>query len=213
MLWKPDNINIILCDDHQLIVDGLKRILQEAAPDSILREANDGATLLNLVRDQTPHCIVMDVDMPVMNGLEAARQLSKNYPDVRIVIISMHSEPELSGQALRAGAHAFIIKNAGKDELLKAIQKVMQGERYISESIAADFLQHHHAGPVDEPRLTVREKEIVNSISRGLTNNEIAEALFISPATVETHRKNILSKLKVKNTAALVRYAFEHKII
>ncbi len=155
--------------------------------------------------------------MPVLNGLEATKLIKKDKPHIKIIVVSMQCDASVVNKMLKAGADAFINKDTGTDELLKAIAKVMKGEKYINPEIATGLFIHLTDRNVNTPhsdkQLTVREFEIIRCIANGLTNNEIAAQLFISNLTVETHRKNILAKLQIKNTALLVKYAIGHKLL
>src|SRR4051812_44594769 len=159
----------------------------------------------------------MDISMPVLNGLEATKLIKREKPHIKVIVVSMLCDASIVNKLLKAGADAFINKNTGKNELLKAIDKVMQGEKYISPEIAANFFVHLNDRSVNTPEnekhLSVREIEIIGYIANGLTNHEIADKLFLSIVTVNTHRKNMLAKLHLKNTASLVKYAAEHKLL
>jgi two-component system response regulator NreC len=155
--------------------------------------------------------------MPVLNGLEATKLIKTEKPYIKVIVVSMQCDASVVNKMLKAGADAFINKDTGAEELLRAIGKVMKGEKYINPEIAANLFTHltnHNVNtPLSDKQLTPRETEIVGYIANGLTNNEIAAQLFISSVTVETHRKNILAKLQLKNTALLVKYAIEHKLV
>jgi DNA-binding NarL/FixJ family response regulator len=159
----------------------------------------------------------MDINMPVLNGLEATKLIKKEKPEIKIIVVSMFCDAAIVNKMLKAGADAFINKDTGKSELLKAIDKVMKNEKYISPEISTNLFTHltdrNVNAPDHEKHLTTREIEIIRYIAEGLTNHEIAHKLFLSPVTIDTHRKNILAKLHLKNSAALVKYAAEHKLL
>src|SRR4051794_8614825 len=151
----------------------------------------------------------MDINMPVLNGLEATKLIKKEKPDVKVIVVSMLSDASIVNKMLKAGADAFINKDTGKDELLKAIDKVMRDEKYISPEISNNLFTHlngrNNSTCEQDKHLTAREIEIIRFIADGLTNHEIADKLFLSTVTVDTHRKNMLAKLNLKNTASLVK--------
>src|SRR5207342_3125389 len=175
------------------------------------REAADKALMHDI------DCVIMDINMPVLNGLEATKAIKKEKPHIKVIVVSMLCDASIVNKMLKAGADAFINKDTGKSELLKAIEKVMSGEKYISPEISLDLFTHLSdrklSQPVNERQLTPRELEIIRHIAAGLTNIEIATTLFLSPATVDTHRKNMLAKLQLKNTAALVKWAADHHLL
>jgi two-component system, NarL family, nitrate/nitrite response regulator NarL len=210
--YKP-SFNLLIADDHQLIIDGLSRILMDDGVVSSLYSATNGRDAVDLVFRHDIDCVLMDINMPLVNGYEATKMIREKKPLVRIIVVSMISDAPVVAKLLKAGADGFIIKNTGKEELLKAISKVMDGEKFISRELHADLyhlLGERKTKQSKEDHLTPREHEIIRFISEGMTNQDIAAKLFLSPATVDTHRKNILAKLKLKNTASLVRYAAEH---
>lgn len=208
-------LNLLIADDHQLIIDGLSRILYDEKIISTLYSATNGKDAVEIALQKDIDCVLMDISMPVVNGYEATKIIRQQKPHVKIIVVSMIPDASVVAKLLKAGADAFIIKNTGKEELLKAIEKVMKGERYISQELNVDLfdlLVSKHNNHTADGHLTPREVEIIGFISEGMTNHEIAERLFLSPSTVDTHRKNILAKLKLKNTASLIRYAAEHKL-
>ena len=210
-------INLLITDDHQLITDGLSQILKAEKMIGEIYTAKNGKEAVDKVLTHDIDCIIMDINMPELNGMEATRLIKKEKPEIKIIVVSMLCDPSIVSKMLKAGADAFINKDTGKGEFLKAIEKVMNGEKYISPEISNDLFQHLNDRNVNtsanEKHLTKREIEIIGYIADGLTNNEIAAKLFLSNVTVETHRKNMLAKLHLKNTASLVKYAVEHKLL
>jgi len=210
-------IDLLIADDHQLIIDGLAQILREETRIGNIYTAKNGREALNIVLAQHIDCVIMDINMPELNGLEATKLIKKEKPDTKIIVVSMLCEPSIVSKMLKAGADAFINKETGKAELLKAIDKVMRDETYISPDISTHLFRHFNDKNVNtatsESTLTKRELEIIRLIADGLTNTEIAARLFLSDVTVNTHRKNMLAKLKLKNTAALVKYAADNKLL
>lgn len=210
-------INLLIADDHQLIIDGLTNILRTEKMIGEIHTANNGKEALDKVIAYDIDCVIMDINMPVLNGLEATRLIKKEKSFIRIIVVSMNCDASIVHKMLKAGADAFINKDTGKNELLKAIEKVMNGEKYISPEIANNLFIHlENRNNIDietEIHLTPREIEIIRYIADGLTNHDIAKKLFLSVATVDTHRKNILSKLHLNNSASLVKYAAEKGLL
>ena len=210
-------INLLIADDHQLFVDGLRRILETEQMFGEIHGANNGLQVLDHVKSYQVDCIIMDINMPLLNGLEATKQLKKENPEIKIIVVSMECDVVIVSKMLKAGADAFINKDTGKEELMTAFRKILDNEKYISPDIAKNlfsYLSYRKKNVTeDEKHLTPREIEIIRHIADGETNGEIAAKLFLSVVTVDTHRKNILSKLELKNTAALVKYAAEHKLL
>lgn len=210
-------VNILIADDHQLITDGIAGILVTEKIIGEIHIAKNGEDAVDKVLKHNIDCVIMDINMPVLNGFEATIQIKKAKSFIKIIVVSMLSDASIVSKMLKAGADAYINKDTGKTELLNAINKVMNNEKYISPDIAANYFAHHNDRIINtdtnEKHLTLREIEIIKFIADGLTNHEIAEKLFLSNATVDTHRKNMLAKLKLKNTAALVKYAAEHHLL
>lgn len=210
-------VNLLLVDDHKLITDGLAKILEEQETIGKIYTANNGKEAVDKALAHNIDCVIMDINMPVLNGLEATKLIKREKPFVKVIVVSMLCDASIVSKMLKAGADAFMNKDTGKAELLKAISKVMQGEKYISPQISINLFTHLsdrnvHTTEV-EKHLTAREVEIIRYIADGLTNHEIADKLFLSTVTVDTHRKNMLAKLQLKNTATLVKYAAEHKLL
>ena len=211
------SINLLIADDHQLITDGLSKILEDEKTIGEIHTACNGREAVDTVPAKDIDCIIMDINMPVLNGLEATKLIKKEKLHVKIIVVSMLSDASIVNKMLKAGADGFINKDTGKTELLKAIDKVMHGEKYISPEIANNLFTHltdRNVNATDiEKHLTPREVEIIRYIADGFTNHEIADKLFLSIVTVDTHRKNMLAKLQLKNTASLVKYAADHQLL
>jgi DNA-binding NarL/FixJ family response regulator len=207
----------LIVDDHRLITDGISKILQEEKMIGNIYVANNGSEAVDIALTKDIDCVIMDINMPVLNGLEATRRIKLGKPFVKIIVVSMLSDTAIVSKMLKAGADGFINKDSGKSGLLAALEKVMQGEKYLSREISNNLFMHlsdRNVQPSEaEKKLTPREIEIIRHIADGFTNHEIAEKLFLSIATVDTHRKNILAKLHLKNSAALVKYAMENKLL
>ena len=211
-------IKVIIADDHQMFIDGLKSLLKTHKTISIVGEANNGAQVLELLTKTNADIILMDVNMLVMDGIEATKQVRQKYPDIKVLMLTMFNSRDYIEKVLRAGAHGYILKNTGKDELHEAIDKVVKGESFFSKEVTErimEGLQKKKSNDTDPMgvELTDREKDVLKLIAEELTTQEIAEKLFISHHTVETHRKNLISKLNVKNIAGLVKYAIQNGLV
>lgn len=209
-------LNILIADDHQIMIDGLQHILEVENIIGELATANDGMTAVQKTLNHSIDLVIMDISMPVLSGLEATKLIKQRKPHVKVIIISMLSDATTVTKVLKGGADAFIIKNTGKNELLNAIDKVMNNEKYVSSELTYNLFSTLSKRSIKneyEAQLTARELEIIRYIAEGLTNHEIAGKLFLSFRTVDTHRNNILSKLNLKNTAALIKYAAEKGLL
>jgi len=210
-------INILIADDHQLIIDGLIQILKEEKSIGSITSAINGHEAVSKATNESIDCVIMDINMPLLNGLEATKLIKKEKPAIKVIVVSMLCDASIVSKMLKVGADAFVNKDTGKSELLIAISKVMNDEKYISPLISQNLFSHLNDRTIsptpNNKHLTPREIEIIGYIAEGLTNVEIAAKLFLSTSTVDTHRKNILTKLQLKNTAALVRYAAEHNLL
>jgi two-component system, NarL family, nitrate/nitrite response regulator NarL len=208
--------NLLVVDDHQLMIDGLSGILKEEKLIASIYAAVNGQDAINLVIQHEIDCVLMDINMPKINGLDATKIIKQQRPDIKIIVISMLSDTPVVIKLLKAGADGFILKNTGREELVRAIEKVMNNEKYLSHELNLNLynhLGHKKARASSDTHLTSREKEIIHYIADGMTNHDIADKLFLSTSTVDTHRKNILAKLELKNTAALVKYAAENNLL
>lgn len=211
-------IKVIVADDHKMIRDGIISLLEDEADIRVLGEASDGREVLALLEKLEIDIILMDIDMGQYNGIEATKQVAKLYPDVKVLIVSMFGDLSYITKAFEAGAKGYLLKNAGKIEMLKAIDELMQGGTYCSTEVSAKLVAHlqgkisNHKKHTGIP-LTRREIEVLKLIVAEYSNAEIAEKLFISIRTVDTHRRNLLTKLGAKNTVGLVKYAIKHGLM
>lgn len=215
------NTKILIVDDHEVVRDGLKNILTSLDNISIAGEAGNGEDAVKMYTSLKPDLVIMDISMPGMNGIEATRVIKEKDPDARILILTMHDNQEYLNQIIRSGAKGFILKNTDKEELLDAVKTVASGDNFFSKDISKLIIDNYirtaketekNDGYKEVP-LTKREIEILKLIASGYSNQEIANILYISYNTVDTHRKNIMHKLSIKNTAGLVRYAIEKGLI
>lgn len=210
----------MIVDDHRIVIDGLKSILVEEGDIKISGEAESGEEALQLLQGHKPDVILVDLHMPGMSGIELTRKIYKKHPDINILMLTMNDEGTLINQSIEAGASGYILKNSSTEELLEAIHTVSEGKKYLSskaqEVVMNSIFKHHDLIKDVEPgaiRLTQRETEILNLIAKEYTNEQIAEELFISERTVETHRKNLFTKTKTKTVVGLIKYAFQHGLI
>ncbi len=209
---KNNKINIMIADDHQVLLDGLVMMLDEAEHIEVLATAANGQEVLDQITSHNIDVLLMDIQMPVLDGYETAKIVTDKYPDVKILILSMHSERIYFERMYSAGISGYLLKSAGKQEIIEAIEKVYEGEQYFSADLTTALINKKtsHQTSITARELTRREKEILGMIASGLTNAEIADQLFLSIDTVKTHRKNMMRKIDVNNTAGLVKYALEH---
>lgn len=193
-----------------MFIDGIKALL-ETMDVEVIGEANNGKELLALVNSTPVDLILMDVNMPEMDGVEATKAIREAYPDLPVLMLTMHSSRDYIQRLLRAGASGYVLKNTGREELQEAITTVMAGNAFFSEEVSQRIMEGLQKKKSQEREmvveLTPRELDVLKLIAQEMTSNEIAEKLFISHHTVETHRKNLISKLNVRGSAGLVKYA------
>jgi DNA-binding NarL/FixJ family response regulator len=210
-------IKIIFADDNRLIRELLVNHLIGIDDIKVIAEVENGKDAVAKAREMAPDIIVMDIDMPVLDGIEATTAISKEFPDIKVIALSMHSKKQFIKKMLEAGAVGYLNKNCDSKELIKAIYSVQSGNKYLSEEITdiviQDYLGKEEHTPVVESGLTERELEILKLIADGVPASVIAERLFLSVKTINTHRQNILEKLDLKSTADLVKYALKKGII
>ncbi|HXA64791.1 MAG TPA: response regulator transcription factor [Bryobacteraceae bacterium] len=212
-------IRILLADDHNIIRDGMRLLLERQAGFSVVGEAADGREVVQLAQEQSPDVVVMDIAMPNMNGIEATRRIVERSPAIGVVILSMHYDESYVIRSLKAGARAYLLKDAVKTELIAAIQAVVQGRSYFSPKISRilqeDFVQLLGRRGADDSYdlLTEREREVLQLVAEGKTNKEIATHLTLSLYTVDTHRTHILQKLNLHSVPELILYAVRKGII
>lgn len=201
--------SIVLADDHVMFRKGLKRIITEVAGLEVIGEANDGMELLDLLKNNRPHLIILDISMPKLRGLEAAREIKHAYPNIKILILTMHKKKEFVHQAMEAGAEGFLLKEDADTELLQAITALRKGKKFISPLLTSELMDLA-MGESTPDLLTNRERQVMKLLAEGKSHKEIADFLYISIFTVRSHRERIMRKLSLKNLAALVKYAIGH---
>lgn len=213
-----DKVRVLLADDHEMILDGLKLMLAQNEQIEIVGEAKDGEEVIDKVRHLPElDVVILDINMPKKDGIEVTREIKRIHAEVKVLILSMYNRKEFLKQLVEVGIDGYILKNAGKKVLLEALESLARDEPYYDKEITKTMLRSYQKSKVfDSPmdvELSEREKEVVVLIANGLTSGEIAEKLFISTHTVDTHRKNILSKLNVKNATGIMRFALQTGII
>lgn len=207
-----NRIKTIIADDHTMFLQGIDSMLKNEKTIEIVGKATNGQEVLAILENKEANLVVVDISMPKMDGIELTKALKQKYPHIKILILSTHSNAQMIAKLTRLGAHGYLLKNAEKNELLEAIHAVYNNEEYFSEevkSIYNEFNLKQNQISVTVSDLSSREEEILKLIAQGLTAQEIGDKLFISLNTVNTHRRNLLSKLNAKNTAGLVKYAVE----
>lgn len=212
-------ISVVVADDHHLVRQGIRALLENADDIDVVGEAEDGIEAVELARALTPDVLVMDISMPRMNGTQATQRIRANHLATQIVILSMYDEEAIVRRALRQGAIGYVLKRAVTEELLLAIRSAARGDTYLSPPIARSILDEFLAIPPGEgeadplERLTPREREVLQLIAEGRTNNLISQDLVISIKTVEKHRLNLMSKLKIHDLAGLVRISVKYGLV
>ena len=211
-------IRVLLADDHTILRDGIRALIDGQDDMVVIGEAEDGQATVRLVAKLQPDVVVMDIAMPLLNGLEATRQIQRDFPRVKVLILTMHENEEYIRQVLAAGALGYVLKDAAARDLLGAIRAVYEGEAVLSPAITRlvieDYLRWGEIQPADNSDgLTSREREVLQLIAEGYTNKEIAEILNLSVKTIQSHRTNLMNKLDLHDRGELIKYAIQKKII
>jgi len=209
-------IRVLVADDHQLLIDGIKSTLVDAEGIEVIAEACNGSEVLDILESTEIDLILMDINMPVMDGLECTKELNTKHPEVKIIAISQYSEKRFIKQMLNNGASGYMLKDSGKKEIIEAIHSVMDGKEYFSSRLSLGFLNKSKTNNKRNNlfiKLTGREREILNLICKEFSTQEISEKLVISFHTVETHRANLIAKSGVKNSIGLVKWAMDNELI
>jgi two-component system response regulator NreC len=210
---------VLLGDDHMLVRHGLRKILEERGACEVVAEVGDGREAIRLAVELAPDVAILDIGMPLLNGIDATQQIVKLVPDTRVLVLSMHSDEAYVTRALHAGASGYVLKDSAGKTLIKAVAAVASGRAFFSPAIAQlmldDYVKRVSGGELPDryDTLSAREREIFQLIAEARTNKEVAQILEISPATVETHRSRILQKLDIHGTAELVLYAARRGVI
>ena len=201
-------IKVFIVDDHYMVIEGIRSLLQDEKKIEWTGHAMNADSCLAFLKQQQPDVIFMDINIPGGSGIDLCKEVKAKYPSVFIVGLSTFNQQSFIQKMMDNGASGYVLKNATQEELMEAIETVMKGKTYMSDEVAQVLRKQD-----TEIVLTRREKEVLELIAEGMTNNEIAGKLFISPSTVDTHRKNLLAKLEAKNTASLVRIATQLQLI
>ncbi|WP_430411904.1 response regulator transcription factor [Kordia sp.] len=209
MIQKKE-LNIIIADDHQIVIDGLKSLLIQQSHIKVVGEAANGKEALDLIENNNIDIAVLDISMPEMNGVEATKIIKKQYPDVKILILTMHDGSEFVHELVEIGANGYILKNRGKEEFVEALETISNGEEYIKGQVLNTLLKAVRKPKPKAVQFTKREKDVLRLIVDEHTTSEISAKLNIANSTVETHRRNLIEKTGVKSSLGLVRYAIEN---
>lgn len=212
-----EKIKVLVADDHTILRQGIKALLDNQEGIEVVGEAKDGREAIKTIEEVFPDVILMDIAMPGLNGLEATRRIKKKFPKIKVVVLTMHANEEYIFQILKAGADGYLVKETAFQDLISAINAVCKGEAFMSPSISKTVIHNYMQRAKGEEKagcdtLTTREREILQLVAEGNSNKKIAEALFISPKTVETHRTHIMDKLNIHDRAGLIKYAIRKGI-
>ncbi|MBU0513743.1 MAG: response regulator transcription factor [Proteobacteria bacterium] len=206
------SVRIVIVDDHQIVRDGLRSVMEKEGDLHVVAEADNGRDGVRVCRELGPDVVIMDITMPDLNGIEAARKIGADCPDTRVIALSMHSDKRYVTRMLEAGAAGYLLKESAIDEVVRAVRAVAAGQSYLSPPVAdiviADFrVKPRRRGEAEGSVLTDREREVLQLLAEGRTSKEIAGALDVSPKTVEAHRRQIMDKLDIHSVAGLTKYA------
>lgn len=209
-------INIVILDDHQMVLEGISKMLDSITAFDLSASFSEGCALLQYLESNSPDVILLDINLKVMNGLDVCKTIGKEYPEIKIIGLTNYNDSGIIKSMMRNGASGYLLKNLNKQVLEEAINKVYNGEVFISSELEKQLLNESIGGKAAShfiPKLTRREKEVLHCISNEMTNTEMAEELFISVKTVESHRNNLLQKFGVRNTAGLIKIAFQRGLL
>ena len=210
-------VRVLLADDHTLVRAGLRKLLESIPDVEVVGEAADGLALLALAAQERPGIVLMDIAMPGLNGLEATARLLRDWPEVRVLILSMHQNEEYVRKALRHGAAGYLLKDSAPTELDLALKAVLRGETYLSPAVSkgvmSDYIQRLRSAEQPGAQLTPRQREVLQFIAEGLSTKDIARRLDLSVKTVDTHRSQLMKQLDIHEVTGLVRYAMRIGLI
>ncbi|MBI3142391.1 MAG: response regulator transcription factor [Bacteroidetes bacterium] len=212
-------VRLALADDHQLVLDGLKSLIHEVPDFELVSDVTNGRDLCLVADNFKLDVVLVDIDMPIMNGMQATEIIKKKHPEVKVLVLTMHNEKGIIQKVLEVGADGYLLKNTNQHELIEAIRKVVRGEKYFSPEVTMSLASMTDGSKIKlqnfeiDTSLTEREIEILKMIAQGYSNKEIGDKLFISHRTVDTHRTNLMRKLDAKNIAALIRYAIRAGLV
>ncbi len=216
----PEKIRLLLADDHAVLRSGLRLLLSEQPDMEVVGEAADGEEAIEKTRELSPDILLLDITMPGVGGLEALERIKKEIPDVRVVVLTMHDDESYMERIMTAGGSGYVLKKAADTELLSAIRAVYQGGVYLHPTMTRALVGHLQRRTTAqekqshlESKLSEREREVLKLIAQGYTNKEIADMIFLSVKTVETHKAHIMDKLELRSRAELVRYALDNGLL
>ena len=210
---------VVIVEDHKLFREGLKSLLSEKDDLVVVGEAGDGIEAIRAVKKYRPDLLLLDLSMPKMNGISVMKEIKSQFPEIKIMALTIHESDQYVLEAFEAGADGYCLKDAGRNELMVAVDSVVQGKRYISPSISENVLEGYMSGrkklksKTTWDTITQREREVLKLLGEGYQNKEISDMLHISVKTVEKHRANIMNKLDLHNAAALTAFAIEHGLV
>ena len=206
---------VLLADDHILVLDGFRKLLEDRC--EIVGVAEDGRTLFRMAQELQPDIVTLDISMPQLNGIDAARKLKKALPRIQLIFVTMHADPAYVNEAFKAGASGYLLKRSAGSELFQAIQSVMDGQCYVTPLVAKGLVQSVITGErpavLKDKSLTMRQREVLQLVAEGMTVKEIALTLNLSPKTVEFHKSQIMTQLDLHTTAELTKYALLHGLL
>jgi DNA-binding NarL/FixJ family response regulator len=206
---------VLLADDHILVLDGFRKLLEDRC--EIVGVAEDGRTLFRMAQELQPDIVTLDISMPQLNGIDAARKLKKTLPRIQLIFVTMHADPAYVNEAFKAGASGYLLKRSAGSELFQAIQSVMDGQCYVTPLVAKGLVQSVITGErpavLKDKSLTMRQREVLQLVAEGMTVKEIALTLNLSPKTVEFHKSQIMTQLDLHTTAELTKYALLHGLL
>ncbi len=214
-------IQVLIADDHKMFIEGVRSSLSNKPNIDICGQARNGEEALILLKTISCHVVLLDINMPKMNGIETCKKIKELYPDIKILALSMHTGQEYIRQMMHAGADGYAVKNIDPEELIRAIERVYEGEQFFSSEVASAMMNPAATSGIElqvpkAPHIEVlskREIQIVQLIAKEMTSGQIAIQLFISEATVETHRRNIIQKLGVRSSVGIIKYAIKHGLV
>lgn len=209
---KPSSSNLFIVDDHQMVVDGLISLLNNEERYNIVGFSNQPKEVMPMLESLNVDILLTDINMPEMTGVEITRSVKKTFPNIKVLALSMFGEGQVIKEMIDAGVSGYILKNTGKKELIEALDKLSAGQTFFGEQVTEELMKSFKNND-EKPHLTNREVEIIRLIENENSNKKIADILFISERTVETHRKNIFRKTGTQSIIGLLKYAYEHKII
>jgi len=217
-MQTPEQIKVLIVDDHEIFRNGLKMIINRFKNTKVIAEASNGKEFLEILDKNLPDIVLMDIEMPEMNGIEATTKALEKYPDLKILALSMFNDDNYVESMIDSGVRGFLLKNVNKEKLEKALNTVYKGGNYYSEELWEFFTRRistheEKTKPEEEYKLTKREQEILEMLSQGMSNKEIADKLFLSERTVIGHKSNLLSKTQCRNTLCLITYAIKNKMV